>query len=254
MNKPFAIATALAALAVAGCSKPAPQVLGTLEWDRITLPSPAAERIVAIDVHEGQQVTAGTRLMQLEVTRTRAQADAAQAQARQSSEALAELRAGPRQEQIAQARASVAAVQAQAVDARAAYARLRTLGQRQLVAAAEVDRARAATGNADGQLRAAQAALDELLHGTRSERIQQGEAAAAAAQAQAAVQAATLGKLDITAPRDGRVDSLPYKLGDQAPVGSPLAILLVGNVPYARVYVPEPLREPVTFWCLTVAP
>ena len=110
MNKPFAIATALAALAVAGCSKPAPQVLGTLEWDRITLPSPAAERIVAIDVHEGQQVTAGTRLMQLEVTRTRAQADAAQAQARQSSEALAELRAGPRQEQIAQARASVAAV------------------------------------------------------------------------------------------------------------------------------------------------
>ena len=51
MNKPFAIATALAALAVAGCSKPAPQVLGTLEWDRITLPSPAAERIVAIDVH-----------------------------------------------------------------------------------------------------------------------------------------------------------------------------------------------------------
>ena len=242
MNKPFAIATALAALAVAGCSKPAPQVLGTLEWDRITLPSPAAERIVAIDVHEGQQVTAGTRLMQLEVTRTRAQADAAQAQARQSSEALAELRAGPRQEQIAQARASVAAVQAQAVDARAAYARLRTLGQRQLVAAAEVDRARAATGNADGQLRAAQAALDELLHGTRSERIQQGEAAAAAAQAQAAVQAATLGKLDITAPRDGRVDSLPYKLGDQAPVGSPLAILLVGNVPYARVYVPEPLR------------
>ncbi len=241
MNKPFAIATALAALAVAGCSKPAPQVLGTLEWDRITLPSPAAERIVAIDVHEGQQVTAGTRLMQLEVTRTRAQADAAQAQARQSSD-LAELRAGPRQEQIAQARASVAAVQAQAVDARAAYARLRTLGQRQLVAAAEVDRARAATGNADGQLRAAQAALDELLHGTRSERIQQGEAAAAAAQAQAAVQAATLGKLDITAPRDGRVDSLPYKLGDQAPVGSPLAILLVGNVPYARVYVPEPLR------------
>ena len=41
------------------------------------------------------------------------------------------------------------------------------------------------------------------------------------------------------------MDSLPYKLGDQAPVGSPLAILLVGATPYARVYVPEPLRAGV---------
>ena len=44
------------------------------------------------------------------------------------------------------------------------------------------------------------------------------------------------------APRDGFVDSLPYELGDQAPVGAPLAILLVGDA-YARVYVPEPLRR-----------
>ncbi|MBS0230072.1 MAG: HlyD family efflux transporter periplasmic adaptor subunit, partial [Proteobacteria bacterium] len=152
---------------------------------------------------------------------------------------------GPRSEQIAQARAMLASARAQAVDARAYYARLRPLGQRKLVAAAEVDRARAAAGNADGQVRAAQAALDELLHGARSEDITQGEAAAAAAQAEAAAQTATLGKLDITAPRAGRVDSLPYKLGDQAPVGAPLAILLVGAAPHARVYVPERMRAGV---------
>ncbi|HQY48790.1 MAG TPA: HlyD family efflux transporter periplasmic adaptor subunit [Thermomonas sp.] len=237
---------AIATIALLGaCSKPPPQVLGTLEWDRITLPAPTAEKIVAIDVREGQQVAAGARLLQLDVTRTRSQLDAMQAQARQSSEALAELRAGPRSEQIAQARAQLAAVQAQALDARANFTRLRSLGERKLVAVADVDRARAAAGNADGQVRAAQAGLDELLHGTRSERIAQGEAAAAAALAQAAVQSATLGKLDITAPRAGRVDSLPYKLGDQAPVGAALAIMLVGDAPYARVYVPEPLRANV---------
>jgi len=236
----------IAVIALLGaCSKPPPQVLGTLEWDRITLPAPTAEKIVAIDVREGQQVAAGARLLQLDVTRTRSQLDAMQAQARQSSEALAELRAGPRSEQIAQARAQLSAVQAQAADARANFTRLRSLGERKLVAVADVDRARAAAGNADGQVRAAQAGLDELLHGTRSERIAQGEAAAAAAQAQAAVQLATLGKLDITAPRAGRVDSLPYKLGDQAPVGAALAIMLVGDAPYARVYVPEPLRANV---------
>ncbi|MDN5781605.1 MAG: HlyD family secretion protein, partial [Luteimonas sp.] len=44
------------------------------------------------------------------------------------------------------------------------------------------------------------------------------------------------------APRAGRIDSIPYKLGDQAPVGAPLVVMLVGNAPYARVYIPEQQR------------
>lgn len=230
---------------LAACGEPPPQVLGTLEWDRITLPAPVAERIVRIDVREGEVVAAGAPLLQLELTRSAAQAEAATALARQSRDALAELQAGARSEQVAQARATLASAQAQAAEARASLARLRPLAARQLVAKSDLDRAVAAAGSADGQVRAAQAVLDELLHGTRPERIAQGEAALAAAQAQATVQAASLGKLDVRAPRAGRVDSLPYRLGDQAPVGAPLAILLVGEAPYARVYVPEPLRAGV---------
>ena len=230
---------------LAACGEPPPQVLGTLEWDRITLPAPVAERIVRIDVREGEVVAAGAPLLQLELTRSAAQAEAATALARQSRDALAEMQAGARSEQVAQARATLASAQAQAAEARASLARLRPLAARQLVAKSDLDRAVAAAGSADGQVRAAQAVLDELLHGTRPERIAQGEAALAAAQAQATVQAASLGKLDVRAPRAGRVDSLPYRLGDQAPVGAPLAILLVGEAPYARVYVPEPLRAGV---------
>ena len=230
---------------LAACGEPPPQVLGTLEWDRITLPAPVAERIVRIDVREGQVVAAGAPLLQLELTRSAAQADAATALARQSRDALAELQAGARSEQVAQARAALASAQAQAAEARASLARLRPLAARQLVAKSDHDRAAATAGSAEGQVRAAQAVLDELRHGTRPERIAQGEAALAAAQAQATVQAASLGKLDVRAPRAGRVDSLPYRLGDQAPVGAPLAILLVGEAPYARVYVPEPLRAGV---------
>ena len=77
------------------------------------------------------------------------------------------------------------------------------------------------------------------------ERIAQAQAAARAAEAQVVAQAVTLDKLRIVAPRDARIDSLPYKLGDQAPVGAPLAILLVGDAPYARIYVPETLRASV---------
>lgn len=232
-------------LAVAGCTNATPQALGTLEYERISLPAPAAERIVSIQVREGEQVVAGQLLMRLEKDRVGANATAARAEAERQRQALAELEAGPRSEAIAQARAQLAAAHAQARDARAYYNRLQPLGSEQLVAAAEVDRARAAAANAEAQVRAGRAALEELEHGTRAEQLAQGEAAARAASARAVAQAVDLGRLDVTAPRKGRVDSLPYEVGDQAPVGAPLATLLVGDAPYARVYVPEPIRTGV---------
>lgn len=243
MSRNLLLASAL--LALAACRDEAPRALGTLEWDRIVVPAPAAEKIVRIDVREGQRVKAGDVLLQLEAARTQSQLQAAQAQTEQSREALAELKAGPRGERIAQARANLSAAQAQAVDARAYYNRLQPLGRQRLVAAADVDRARAAAGNAEAQVRAAQQALLELERGTRAEQIAQGEAAAQAAAAQAAVQQVTLQKLSLSAPRDAQVDSLPYRLGDQAPVGAPLVVLLAGDAPYARIYVPEPLRASI---------
>ena len=232
-------------LSLAACADDTPQALGTLEYDRITLPAPVAEKIVSIEVREGQQVEAGQPLLALEQVRSQAQAQAADADARRQREALRELEAGARSEQVAQARAALAATTAAARDANAYHARLRPLGEQKLVAAADVDRARAAAASADAQVRQARAALDELMHGTRAERIAQGEAALQTAEAQARAQQASLDKLMVVAPRAGIVDSIPYELGDQAPVGAPLAILLVGSGPYARIYVPEPLRAGV---------
>ena len=239
------MALLLAVSGLTACADEVPQALGTLEYDRVTLPAPAAERIDAVAVREGQQVRAGEVLLTLERTRTAAQTDAAQAEVQRQREALGELEAGARSERIAQARASVAVAQATARDANAALARLRPLAERKLVAAIDLDRAIAAAAGANAQVRVAQAALDELRNGNRREDIAQGAAALRAAQAQAAAQAATLNKLVVRAPRAGRIDALPYRLGDQAPLGSPLAILLVGEAPYARVYVPQPLRANV---------
>ena len=234
-----------AGFALSACTEEAPQALGTLEYDRVTLPAPSAERIVSIAVREGQQVKAGETLLTLERTRSAAQTDAAQAEVERQREVLGELQAGARSEQIAQAQASLSAAQATARDANASLARLRPLAARKLVAAIALDRAIATASTANAQVRQAQAALDELSNGSRREDIAQGEAALRAAQAQAQVQSVTLDKLTVTAPRDGRIDALPYRLGDQAPVGSPLAVLLVGDAPYARIYVPEPIRANV---------
>ncbi|MDQ2702938.1 MAG: biotin/lipoyl-binding protein, partial [Pseudomonadota bacterium] len=88
-------------LLLSACADDAPQALGTLEYDRITLPAPVAERIVAIEVREGQRVAAGDLLLRLELDRSQAQAQAAEAEAQRQREALRELQAGARSEQVA---------------------------------------------------------------------------------------------------------------------------------------------------------
>jgi len=239
------LAVLAAAALLAGCHRSSPEVLGTVEFDRITLPAPAAEHIVKIDVREGQYVPAGTRIMQLETTRTQAALDNARADLQQQQQALLELQRGPREEQIRQARANLVGAQAQSRDANAYYQRLSALGKQQFVSAADLDRAKASAGNADAAVAADRAALDQLVNGSRVEDIAQARAAVAAATANAASRSVDLDKLDLAAPRDVRVDSLPYKLGDQAQPGTPLVILLASDTPYARVYVPAALRPSI---------
>ena len=53
-------------------------------------------------------------------------------------------------------------------------------------------------------------------------------------------------RLTIRAPSSGRVDSLPFEVGERPTVGSVLAVLLVGDAPYARLYVPESLRSNIS--------
>lgn len=234
-----------ALLVLLGCGEEPLVALGTLEYERITTPSPAAERIVAIEVHKGEDVVAGQPLVRLDTRRTFANTRAAQAEAEQRGEALTELRVGPRQEDIARARAELSAKEAEAREARRFSDRLSGLLEQGAVAPVDVDDARAAADRTEGEARAARAALLELEHGTRPEQLAQGEAAEQAASEAAAAQAVALEELSVVAPRDGRVDDLPYYVGDRPPVGAPLAILLVGPAPYARVYVPEPIRASV---------
>src|SRR5690606_12169599 len=76
-------------LVLSGCARQVPEALGTLEYDRITLPAPASERIVDIAVREGERVAAGARVLTLERTRGDAQLAAAQAEVARQREALA---------------------------------------------------------------------------------------------------------------------------------------------------------------------
>lgn len=239
------LAIVLAALLATGCSSAPEYALGTLERDRISLPAPVSERIADIPVREGQDVQAGDTLLVLEPERTRARLDAARAETRRLQASLAEALAGPRAEAIAQARARLRGAEGVAVNARRDFERVQAIVERRLLPPADLDRARATLAAAEADARAASQALAQLENGTRSEQLEQAEAALAAALANQSALELDAARTRIAAPRDGRVESLPFKTGDQVPAGTPLAILLVGEHPFARVYIPQPLRTRV---------
>jgi HlyD family secretion protein len=110
------------------------------------------------------------------------------------------------------------------------------------VARASVDAARATLDRAGAQVAAAQAQLRELTTGTRPEQVAQAEAALAGARSALDELQVARSRLEVRAPRAGRVDALPFKAGDQPPLGATVASLLVGEAPYARVFVPASLR------------
>jgi HlyD family secretion protein len=158
---------------------------------------------------------------------------------------LAELAHGARIETIDAARANLARARAAQTDAEAEYTRVAELRKRELVAASAVDQALAARNQRRAETEGAEAELRELTQGTRPEQIEQAAANVATSRAALETLKLTRERLTVRAPRAGRIDALPFHPGDQPPVGAELVSMLVGDAPYARVYVPAPQRAGV---------
>ncbi|MET0378811.1 MAG: HlyD family efflux transporter periplasmic adaptor subunit [Spongiibacteraceae bacterium] len=215
---------------------------GTIEWDRAAVLTEVSEPLLTVAVSEGQPVNAGQLLLQLDPRRTDAELAAAQAETQRLGAQLLELTHGARTETIDAARAQLTRTQSDATNSQREFERARNLRKNNLIAQQDVDRARTAAKIAAANAAAAQAQLDELLHGTRPEQLAQADAALASAQAKLQHLQLTRARLDVQAPRAGRIDALPYRTGDQPPVGATLVSLLTGPQPYARIYVPEKYR------------
>lgn len=216
--------------------------LGTLERDRIAHTATSNEVVVALPVPQGTQVEKGTLLVKLDETLQKAQVDKASAQVAQAQANLEKLRHGAREEEVAAARANVAGARAALVESKANYARILNLKNQKLISQAEFDKARAGLDAGQANLQSAQEALLALTNGTREEDLRIAEALLNAAIATLASENKRLADLTVVATRDGILDNLPWNLGERVTIGSPLAIVLAGEAPYARIYVPEPYR------------
>lgn len=230
---------------LAGCDAGGEQLLGTLEWDRVGLPAEASETVLSWQVAEGDRVEAGQPLLELDPRRQDARIAQARGEVAQAAARLAELSNGARSETIDSARASLARSRAEQVDAERNFTRIAELHRRKMVAVAELDRARAARDQAGAATRSAEAQLRELTNGTRPEQLEQAAAALDSARAGLAQLEVGREHLSLRAPRAGVVDALPFKVGDRPPAGAEVASLLVGEAPYARVFVPADIRAQV---------
>ncbi len=236
-------AGALLLLSLAGCEwQQDAGINGVLAWDRVELIADLNEPIVHIEAREGQRLRAGDLILQQEDRLVRARLDEAAAVLVQARGRLAELRRGPRSERIEVARARLAGAEAEAENAVSELRRIEALQRQRLTSVEAVDRARTRASSTQAQLRMSRAQLDELLHGSTPEELVQGEAQVQQAEARLAQLQVTLERLRLQAPRNAVLDELPFELGERPPVGKVVAVLLAGEAPYARVYVPEPLR------------
>jgi len=220
-------------------------VVGTLAWDRVELTADASEPIVEVAAHEGERVDAGQLIVQLDPARVQAQLDQARALAAQSAAHLAELVRGPRIETIDQARAELRGKEGALAAARNELERVKAIVAKNLSSAQQLDAAQASYDGALGSRDAAVAVLKALEDGTTPEELDQARAARAAADAAVRTLEVNLERLRILAPRAGLIDDLPLLVGERPAVGAVVAVLLTGDAPFARVYVPEPLRVQV---------
>ncbi|WP_425084620.1 HlyD family secretion protein [Ruegeria profundi] len=216
--------------------------LGVLARDRVALTATASEIIVDLPVAEGSVVMAGDTLVQLDPTLQTAKLNLAQAELEKAKATLLKLQVGPREEEIAIAQAKVAGATARLADAEAIYERNARLVENSVVTEAQVANDLALRDSARAELVGAQETLKELQSGTRPEDLAVAEANVRAAEASVDAEQTVLEDLTVVATRDGVLDSLPWNLGERVTTGSPVAVLVTGQTPYARVYVPEPHR------------
>ena len=226
-----------------GCNSETNNIaLGTLERERIALTATSNEIIIALPIRQGTQVTQGTVLVQLDDSQQQIQVLHAQAKVMQAQANLDKLEKGAREEEIAAARAQVAGSKATLLASDANYSRVKNMASNKLTSQSELDRALATRDSERANLHSVEEQLRTLITGTRPEDIRIAQANLAAVTAALASENKKLADLTITATRAGILDNLPWNLGERVTVGSPVAVVLAGAAPYARVYIPQPYR------------
>ena len=218
------------------------QAYGQLESDRVEVVAESNESIVEIASLEGDVLAAGTLILRQDTARLDIRLREGEANIVRIEALLEEQINGPRIETIEATRASLLEAEIERDFRERELNRLTGLRERNLTSEESVDQARNLLESASARIEIVSARLAELEAGTRPEQIEQTRGLLSQAMAQLDALKLDRERLHVAAPVDGVVDNLPFEVGERPQPGDVVAILLTGEQPYARVYIPEPLR------------
>lgn len=235
---------ALSLLLVA-CDAPNLQALGQLQSERVELVTESAEPILVISVAEGDELAPGDVLLTQDSSRIEARLLSMQAEIDRVTALLDEQTAGTRAETIAVAKARLEAAKVELTLGEKSLMRLEELKSKGLTSTESVDVATRNLAASRAQVALADAQLEELEAGVRQEQISQTRALLSSLNSQYALLLIDQKRLEIRSPSSARVDALPYEVGERPRPGDAVAILLIGDQPLARVYIPEIVRAQI---------
>lgn len=234
-------ASILVAASILACADPDDgTLLGTLERQRIELVAAASEPLAELTIRQGDAVEAGQILGRLDDRRAAARVEAAEARVRRVEARIDELVRGARSERRDEALARIEADRSELEQAKLERRRAEGLVSSGVSPQSRLDEATTRVETAQARLEQDRAALDELVSGATAEELRQARADLDAASAEVTDLRVDLERMTLRAPATGRVDAVPYAVGELPGAGATLVVLLADARPYARVYVPEP--------------
>jgi HlyD family secretion protein len=211
---------------------------GTVEATQAELGFQVSGRLEQLSVREGDQVTTGNRLANLEQSELLAQREVARAQVAAAQAGLAELLAGSRREEIAHARAVLSVATERRDYAQRDVERLEPLAQQSLVSRQAFDQQRTNLSVSQGEVAKAKEELQLLETGPRTERIAAQRAALAQAQATVGRIDAQLAQTELAAPFNGTITVRHREPGEALSPGNPVVTLRNFDDRWVRVYIP----------------
>lgn len=245
MNIARSFVVSLVLTSLSACEQDPTGWYGVIERDRHTLSAPVGELISDIRVQEGDQVTAGQLIIQLDDSTANARISQREAELAEIQALREELMQGPRAEVIARAESVLQGAEADVLDAEQRLQRADQLLRSGAGTQSELDQRLAARDQALSRSEQARQQLAELRRGTRPEQLNQVDARMAAAAARLLQEQKALKDLSLLSAYDAVVDSLPWRLGDRVAQGATLASLLINQHAFIRVYVPADAYDQV---------
>lgn len=227
------------ALALAGCSAPAPEgYQGYLEADYAYVGAPVAGRLTELGVRRGDTVAVGAALFVLDGELERQQLAEAQARLAQAQAQRADLGQGRRPEEIRVIAERVREARSALDLTEREWKRVRDLQQRGLASTDALDRAAAARAQAQARVASTTAEQRSAELAGRSDALAAADAAVSAAQAVVEQARWRVAQTAVSATAPGQVDDTLFQPGEWVPAGAPVVKLLPAQGPFVRFFVP----------------